>query len=96
MSTPNGFRHFWGCSLRTFPEFRPAGADGKLRKKPSWSGHKVGHLAERSNNPMRKHQYDSLFRVWSEQIHSAPAALTVSILGNDHAARIVQRDDSQS
>jgi hypothetical protein len=49
--------------VETYPEFCPAGADGKLREKPSWSGHKVGYLAERSNRPMRKHQYNSMFRV---------------------------------
>ncbi|WTW96870.1 DUF5677 domain-containing protein [Streptomycetaceae bacterium NBC_01309] len=58
-----------------FDEFRAAPkADGSVRWRDSWSGHKTRYLAEQSVSPMRMHQYELLYTLWSEQAHAAPGA----------------------
>lgn len=76
----------------TFPEFRPV-VDGKLRKQPSWSGHNVSYLATKSSNSMRKNQYDMLFRMWSEQMHGAPAALLDDMVATRSVSKIIAEED---
>ncbi|MEV1083450.1 DUF5677 domain-containing protein [Streptomyces sp. NPDC050211] len=50
-------------------------ADGSVRWVSSWCRKDTAELAKLSSDPMRAHQYNILFRVWSEQAHAAPGAL---------------------
>lgn len=54
-------------------------ADGSVRWVPSWCRKDTAELARLSSDPMRVHQYNLLFRVWSEQAHAAPGALIVNM-----------------
>jgi hypothetical protein len=53
--------------------------DGSVRWVDSWCRQKVQYLAEQSGDPMRVHQYEILFRVWSEEAHATPGALIKSL-----------------
>jgi hypothetical protein len=76
-------------------DFSRTGADGKPSNRSSWKRHKVAYLAQRSVNPMRKHQYDILFWTWSEQMHGAPTTLIDSVLGDASAEKSAMKDDLQ-
>jgi hypothetical protein len=81
---------------QTFPEFRTVDDKGKVRLKPSWSGHKARYLAEKSAHPLREDQYHLLFAAWSEQVHAAPAAVIENMFARDVALEeIVAKDDAR-
>lgn len=80
----------------TFPEFRSVDDSGKVRWKPSWSGHSARYLAEQSKHPLREDQYHLLFVTWSEQAHGAPAALLDNMFpGSLPVDEIVASDDAR-
>ncbi|WP_405908703.1 DUF5677 domain-containing protein [Streptomyces sp. NBC_00828] len=54
-------------------------ADGSVRWVSSWCRKDTAQLAGLSSDPMRAHQYNLLFRVWSEQAHAAPGALIANM-----------------
>jgi hypothetical protein len=58
-------------SSEDFKEFRrPNG-----RWQEYWSGKSVRTLASESESEMRPHQYEQLFRQWSEEAHAAPSTI---------------------
>ena len=69
--------------------------DGSLNVNSSWSGKSVRQLTASSTNAMRGHQYDLLFKVWSTQVHAAPAALTDGIFGSQAVAVDNSKHDDQ-
>jgi len=55
--------------------------NGKPNWNSSWSGKTTRDLADCSSDRMRPHQYEHLFRVWSEQTHASPGALIQGLMG---------------
>jgi hypothetical protein len=81
---------------QAFPEFRSVDKMGKVRWKPSWSGHTTRYLAEQSKNSLRLDQYQLLFAAWSEETHGAPAALIGNMfLGNRTVEEVIASDDTR-
>lgn len=62
-----------------FPEFR-SGSDAAPRFDRTWSGLTTKALAARSSNPIRRKQYEILFRFWSEEAHASPRALLEAVM----------------
>ncbi|MFB7111739.1 DUF5677 domain-containing protein [Streptomyces sp. NPDC056291] len=62
-----------------FTDFRANSRDGSVKWVSSWCRRTTSNLAEASSNPMRKHHYNVLYRVWSEEAHAAPGALIANM-----------------
>ncbi|MFD6294041.1 DUF5677 domain-containing protein [Streptomyces sp. NPDC060235] len=62
-----------------FTDFRADTKNGSVRWVSSWCRRTTSALADASDDPMRPHQYNLLYRVWSEQAHAAPGALIVDL-----------------
>ncbi|MFJ8935369.1 DUF5677 domain-containing protein [Streptomyces sp. NPDC102365] len=62
-----------------FTDFRANTKDGSVKWVSSWCRRTTFDLAAASSDPMRKHQYNILYRVWSEEAHAAPGALISNI-----------------
>ncbi|MEV0441042.1 DUF5677 domain-containing protein [Streptomyces spectabilis] len=60
---------------RDFTDFRAKTKDGSVKWVQSWCRKTTAQLADESNDPMRPHHYNILYRVWSEEAHAAPGAL---------------------
>jgi Family of unknown function (DUF5677) len=81
---------------QTFPEFRRIDGEGKLHRRPSWSGHTARYLAEASSHRLREDQYHLLFAAWSEQVHGAPAAVIENMFAHDVPVdEVVAKDDAR-
>ncbi|WP_031142191.1 DUF5677 domain-containing protein [Streptomyces xanthophaeus] len=65
-------------------------ADGSVRWVPSWCRKDTAELAKLSSDPMRAHQYNILFRLWSEQAHAAPGALIANMFRGTEEAWVEQ------
>jgi hypothetical protein len=67
---------------------------GKVRWKPSWSGHTTRFLAEQSEHSLRQDQYQLLFAAWSDETHGAPTALIGNMFpGNRTVEEVIAFDD---
>ncbi|MCX4861230.1 DUF5677 domain-containing protein [Streptomyces canus] len=67
-----------------FTDFRANSNSGTDKWVASWYRKTVAHLAEASSDPMRKHHYNILYRVWSEEAHAAPGALIASLFQDEN------------
>lgn len=80
----------------SFEEFRDAKThDGWAT---TWSGQSAWKLATLSSSPIRRDQYNLIFRSWSEQAHGAPGALLPGMFpagGPDWAREVVAEDDAR-
>lgn len=79
-----------------FEEFRDRKAhDGWAS---TWSGQSAWTLATLSSNPLRRDQYNLMFRSWSEQAHATPGALLPGIFlsgGAGWEKAVVAEDDTR-
>ncbi|MFF4709321.1 DUF5677 domain-containing protein [Streptomyces sp. NPDC001288] len=62
-----------------FTVFRANTKDGSVKWVSSWCRRNTSQLADASADPMRPHQYNLLYRVWSEQAHATPGALIADL-----------------
>lgn len=82
-----------------FMDFRADTKNGSVRWVSSWCRRTTSALAEASADPMRPHQYNILYRVWSEQAHAAPGALIADLFREaDHewVERAIAENDRSS
>ncbi|WP_147465293.1 DUF5677 domain-containing protein [Streptomyces sp. 1114.5] len=82
-----------------FTDFRANTKDGSVKWVSSWCRKTTADLANGSSDPMRPHQYQLLYKVWSEQAHAAPGALIKEIFrddAEDWAEQAVAENDSWS
>jgi hypothetical protein len=61
-----------------FPEFAGKTKTGMPTWIESWHGSNTRQLAERSKDPMRRHQYTTLFALLSAYTHAAPTVIAGS------------------
>ncbi|MFD6035736.1 DUF5677 domain-containing protein [Streptomyces griseoincarnatus] len=74
-------------------------ADGSVNWVNSWCRKTTAALAELSADPMRPHQYELLYRVWSEQAHAAPGALVADLFrhgGDGWVEQTIRENDRSS
>lgn len=57
--------------------------NGDVSWVPSWSRKNIRDLAEASPDSMRSHQYEQLFKIWSEQAHATPGALLMGLINSE-------------
>jgi hypothetical protein len=62
-----------------FTDFRANTKNGSVKWVSSWCRKNTSELADASADPMRPHQYNLLYRVWSEQTHATPGALIANL-----------------
>lgn len=62
-----------------FMDFRANTKDGSVKWVSSWCRKNTSGLADASADPMRSHQYNILYRVWSEQAHATPGAVIADL-----------------
>lgn len=81
---------------QAFEEFRDSKARGGWTT--TWSGQSAWKLATLSSNPLRRDQYNLMFRSWSEQAHAAPGALLPGIVpggGQNWETEMLAEDDAR-
>jgi hypothetical protein len=77
----------------------PVRGKGRAGWLKSWSGLSVWDLANKSDQPIRKHQYQQLFSRWSEEAHGAPGAVimpTFRGVGDEWVQEMVISDERES
>ena len=74
-------------------------ADGSVRWVSSSCRTDTAQLAKLSSDPMRSHQYNLLYRVWSEQAHAAPGGLIANMFRDSEEGwveRAISENDQSS
>lgn len=62
-----------------FPDFLVKTRSGKKKWRTSWCGKNIRELAESSEQPIRKRQYDVLYSYMSAFSHSAPLSVMTTV-----------------
>ncbi|MGW8487452.1 DUF5677 domain-containing protein [Streptomyces sp. NPDC055886] len=68
-----------------FDDFRANTKNGSVKYVDSWCRRTTADLAMASEDPMRIHQYKTLYRVWSQEVHATPGALVRDLFRSDEA-----------